>query len=89
MSYPDWAEGLVNMINEFDNQEFRDMAQNLNVVVRMAVSQSHRSDGLYEHCNTILEDLAPKTMVDIQYDFIVFMSLPFVDQEKKLSKKGF
>ena len=45
---------------EFNNQSFRDMAKNLNIVVNTTAAESPRSNGLNEHHNRMLEDMVKK-----------------------------
>ena len=51
---------------EFDNQEFRDMAQNFNIIVRTTATQSPLSNGLCERHNAVLSDMVLKSLEDAQ-----------------------
>ena len=52
---------------EFDNQEFRDMCQNLNVVVMTTAAQSPWRNGVVERHNGILGEMVAKKMCDRKY----------------------
>ena len=56
---------------EFDNKEFQDMAQNLNVVVRTTAAQSPWHNGLSEHHNAVLGDMVTKTLTNVKCNFEV------------------
>ena len=60
---------LTDNGREFDNQEFRDMCQNLNVVVMTTAAQSPWSNGVVERHNGILGEMVTKTMCDSKYPF--------------------
>ena len=57
---------LTDNGREFDNSEFRDMAQNLNAMVRTTAAYSPWSNGLNERHNAILGEMVLKTMEDTQ-----------------------
>ncbi len=56
---------------EFNNENFRDMAQNLNIIVRNTAAQSPWSNGLNERHNAILGEMILKTMEDTGCDMDV------------------
>ena len=60
---------LTDNGREFDNQEFRDMCQNLNVFVMTTAAQSPWSNGVVERHNGILGEMVTKTMCDSKYPF--------------------
>ena len=55
---------LTDNGREFDNEEFRDMAQNLNIVVKTTAAQSPWSNGLVERHNGVLGNMVKKTIED-------------------------
>ena len=55
---------LTDNGGEFNNESFREMAQNLKVIVRTTAAQSPWSNGLCERHNSILNDMVIKTMED-------------------------
>ena len=57
---------LTDNGREFDNVEFREMAQNINSVVRTTAAFSPWSNGLNERHNALLGDMVVKTMEDAQ-----------------------
>ena len=60
---------LTDNGREFDNEQFRDMAQHLNVVVHTTAAQSPWSNGLNERHNGILGEMVKKTLEDTDCDF--------------------
>ena len=65
---------LTDNGREFDNSEFRDMAQNLNSIVRTTAAYSPWSNGLNERHNGILGEMVIKTMEDAQCSLEVAVS---------------
>ena len=59
---------------EFDNQDFRDMCQNLNVIVRITAAQSPWSNGVVERHNGILGESVLKTLESTQCSFEIVLS---------------
>ena len=59
---------------EFDNQDFRDMCQNLNVIVRTTAAQSPWSNGVVERHNGILGESVLKTLESTQCSFEIALS---------------
>ena len=57
---------LTDNGREFNNSEFRDMAQNLNSIVRTTAAYSPWSNGLNERHNAVLGDMVVKTIEDAQ-----------------------
>ena len=55
---------LTDNGREFNNEVFRDMAQNLNITVRTTAAQSPWSNGLNERHNGILGEMTVKTVED-------------------------
>ena len=55
---------LTDNGREFNNQEFRDMSQNMNIVVKTTAAQSPWSNGLNERHNGILGEMVTKTLED-------------------------
>ena len=49
---------------EFNNENFRDFAQNMNVIVRTTAAESPWSNGLNERHNATLNDMVVKTVED-------------------------
>ena len=62
---------LTDNGGEFDNEEFREMAQQLNIVVRTTAAESPWSNGLNERHNGILGEMVKKTLEDTGCDFEV------------------
>ena len=56
---------LTDNGREFDNMEFREMAQNLNSIVRTTAAFSPWSNGLNERHNGILGEMVKKTLEDV------------------------
>ena len=65
---------LTDNGREFDNQFFRDMAQNLNIVVRTTAAQSPWSNGLNERHYGVLGEMVMKTLEDARCNFEVALS---------------
>ena len=59
---------------EFNNQSFRDMAQNLNIVVRTTAAESPWSNGLNERHNGILGEMVKKTLEDTHCSFEIALA---------------
>ena len=55
---------LTDNGREFNNQPFRDMAQNLNIIVRTTPAESPWSNGLNEWHNGLLGEMVKKTLED-------------------------
>ena len=60
---------LTDNGREFNNQSFRDMAQNLNIVVHTTAAESQWSNGLNERHNGILGEMVKKTIEDTHSSF--------------------
>ena len=60
---------LTDYGREFDNENFRDMAQNLNIIVRTTAAESPWSNGLNERHNGILGETVNKTLEDVKCSF--------------------
>ena len=56
---------------EFDNQYFRDMCQNLNIIVRMTGAESPWSNGVCKRYNRVIEECVIKTVEDTKCSFDV------------------
>ena len=65
---------LVDNGGEFDNDEYRDMAQNLNSVLRTTAAYSPWSNGLVERHNAILGEMVVKTLEDVQCSLDIAVS---------------
>ena len=65
---------LTDNGREFDNQFFRDMAQNLNIVVCTTTAQSPWSNGLNERHNCVLGEMVMKMLEDARCNFEVALS---------------
>ena len=65
---------LTDNGREFNNQSFRDMAQNLNIVVRTTAAQSPWSNGLNERHNAILAESVKKTIEDAKCNFDIALA---------------
>ena len=60
---------LTDNNRQFNNLFFRDMAQNLNIVVCTTAAESQRSNGLKEYDNGILGEMLEKTIKNIYSSF--------------------
>ena len=65
---------LIDYGREFNKQSFRDMAQNLNIVVCTAAAESPWSNGLNERHNGILGEMVKKTIEDTHCSFEVVLA---------------
>ena len=65
---------LTDNGREFDNQFFRDMAENLNIIVRTTAAQSPWSNGLNERHNGVLGEMVQKTLEDVKCNFEVALA---------------
>ena len=65
---------LTDNGREFNNHSFRDMAQNLNIVVRTTAAQSPWSNGLNERHNAILAESVKKTIEDAKCNFDIALA---------------
>ena len=65
---------LTDNGREFNNQLFRDMAQNLNIIVRTTAAQSPWSNGLNERHNGILGESVKKTLEDVKCNFEIALA---------------
>ena len=59
---------------EFNNQYFRDMAQNLNIIIRTTPAESPWSNGLNERHNGVLGEMVEKTIEDVKCSFDIALS---------------
>ena len=59
---------------EFDNEQFRDMAHNMNIIVRPTAAQSPWSNGICERHNAILNDMVVKTIEETGCNFDMALS---------------
>ena len=57
---------LTDNGGEFNNQYFRDMAQNMNIIVHTTAAESPWSNGLNERHNAILGEMVKKTREDVE-----------------------
>ena len=64
---------LTDNASEFDNQSFRDMALNLNIVICTTAVKSPRSNGLNERHNGIFEKMIKKTIEGTNCNFDVVL----------------
>ena len=60
---------LTDNGREFDNQFFRDMCQNVNVIVRTTAAESPWSNGVCERYNAVIEEGVVKTQEDVKCSF--------------------
>ena len=60
---------LTDNGGEFDNENFRDMAQNLNMIIKTTAAESPWSNGLNERHNGILGETVIKTLEDVGCPF--------------------
>ena len=65
---------LTDNGGEFNSQCFRDMAQNMNIVVQTTAAQSPWSNGLNERHNGILGEMVKKTVEDVNCSFEVALA---------------
>ena len=65
---------------EFNNQEFRELAQNFNIVVVTTAAQSPWSNGLNERHNGLLAQMVLKTMEDV--NCAIEQALPWATSAK-------
>ena len=66
---------LTDNGREFNNSLFRDMAQNLNIIVRTTAAQSPWSNGLNERHNGLLGESVKKTLEDVKCDFDIALAM--------------
>ena len=59
---------------EFDNEKFRDSAQNLNIIVKTTPAQSPWSNGICERHNAVINDMVVKTMEETKCRFDLALS---------------
>ena len=72
---------LTDNGHEFDNQYFRDMCQNLNIIVRMTGAESLWSNGVCERYNGVIEECVIKTLEDTKCSFDIVVA--WADGAKK------
>ena len=65
---------LTMAVNLTTNQFFRDMAQNLNIIVRSTAAQSPWSQGLNDRHNGVLGEMVTKTLEDTKCNFDVALA---------------
>ena len=65
---------LTDNNREFNKQSFRDMAQNLHIIVHTTPAESPCSDGLNERHNGILGKMIKKTLEDTHYSFEIALA---------------
>lgn len=80
---------LTDNGREFDNESFRDMAQNLNIVVRTTAAESPWSNGLNERHNGILGEMVKKTVEDTNCSFEIALAWAISAKNTLHSAHGF
>ena len=72
---------LTDNGKELNNQSFRDMAQNLNIVVHNTAAESPWINGLNERPNGILGEMVKKTLEDTHCSFEIALALGYKCQK--------
>ena len=80
---------LTDNGREFNNQSFRDMAQNLNIVVRTTAAESPWSNRLNERHNGILGEMMKKTLEDTHCSFEIALAWAISAKNTLHSVHGF
>ena len=80
---------LTDNGREFNHQSFRDMAQNLNIVVRTTAAESPQSNGLNEQHNGILGEIVKKTLEDTHCSFEIALAWAISAKNTLHSVHGF
>ena len=80
---------LTDNGREFNNQSFRDMVQNLNIIVHTTPAKSQWSNGLNEWHNGILGEMVKKALEDTHYSFEIALAWAIRAESTLHSVHGF
>ena len=69
------TRSLLIMVWQFDNQEFQDFCENLNIKIKTTAAESPWSNGLVERHNGIIGENVTKIMNEVKCDLSVALSL--------------